>query len=144
VSCYVESNEADFVSSPLKTGVPGLPRTNSYHSAFIEDTKMQGSGYSLDGTHISYNSKSHRFSQVTCPRLATGGCATDGVDAAVDQSIVPFASTIKLGGDGTRKASDTGGRFRGHVYRVDEYFGHRRRDCLKFGRQTRAVDLLSY
>lgn len=141
VTCYVVSQEADFSSTPLISGVNGLTPKSKYRSGFISDVRLQGSGVALDGTTIRYNAGGI-YSISNCPLTATGACAVDGSTAAVDFTIVPRRGAIDIFGVGGRIAQDTGGAITG--YHIDEYFGTRRSDCRTAGRRTLNVDFTNY
>ena len=141
VTCYVVSLESDFVSTPLIANVKGLPAENQYHSGFISDTRLQGSGIALDGSFIHYDGRG-RYSLQSCPLMSNGTCAVDGTSAAVDPAIIPDEGTFSIDSVGARLAQDTGGAING--YHIDVYYGTRRKQCLAAGRRSLGVTFNNY
>jgi 3D (Asp-Asp-Asp) domain-containing protein len=141
VTCYVISQESDFLSTPLVGPVNGLPATARYRQGFINDVRLQGSGIALDGTTIHYDGR-NRYSVQSCPVTTSGVCAVDGTTVAVDPSVTPLGSEISIATVGSRAAQDTGGAITG--FHIDEYFGARRAECIRAGRRSLGVDFVSY
>jgi 3D (Asp-Asp-Asp) domain-containing protein len=141
VTCYVVSSEADYLATPLIGPVNGLPAGKKYHSGFIADVKLQGSGIASDATTIHYDG-SGVYSVQNCPLTATGACAADGTTIAVDRNVIPLRSTVSIDTVGTRAAQDTGGAISG--YHIDVYFGTRRQQCVSAGRQTLSTTFEHY
>ncbi len=148
VTCYVTSDERDFLNTPLISGVRGLPSTNRYHQGFISDIVRQGSGRALDGTIVQYSAPTRSWyipTSPNCPKTSIGACAVDGTTSAVDPSVVPRSntSTIGIDGVGNRIAQDGGAWI--HAYHIDVYYGLRRRDCIAAGAQSNvSVNYVSY
>jgi 3D (Asp-Asp-Asp) domain-containing protein len=141
VTCYVLSSEQDFVSTPLIGPVKGLPKDKKYREGFIRDVRMQGSGVAIDGTNIRWNA-GNRYSIQSCPLTSTGACAVDGTTVAVDPTVIPRPSRIMIHSVGIRLAQDGGGWI--DDYHIDEFFGTRRKECEKRGRQRYRVDFSNY
>jgi 3D (Asp-Asp-Asp) domain-containing protein len=141
ITCYVISNESDFVNTPLVKKIPGLPAGNKYRQGFISDVRMQGSGQASDGTILHYDGNS-RYSIQSCARTATGACAVDGSTIAVDRTVIPLRGSVAIDTVGSRVARDTGGAIVGN--HIDLYYGARRADCRAAGRRNLGVDFISY
>ena len=144
LTCYVLSVEAspEFQSS-TRISAAGLPvGSPTYLKAFLEDTKMQGTGLGMDGKYLNYNPRTRRYTYETCPRTRSGQCAVDGETVAVDMNVVPLKSTINIAILGNRKAMDTGGAI--DENRIDVWFGAERDECRLFGnRKMSMVRVLS-
>lgn len=65
ITCYVISDERDFLETPLERNPPGLPG-QTFHRGFLSDVKLQGSGQALDGNIIKYYPKTGRFQTAQC------------------------------------------------------------------------------
>lgn len=69
-------------------------------------------------------------------RTATGTAPAQGRTIAVDKTVIPLGSKVKISGtgswDGEYIAEDTGGAIKGH--RIDVYFSNHQ-DALNFGRK---------
>jgi 3D (Asp-Asp-Asp) domain-containing protein len=141
VTCYVISNEADFLGTPLTSNVPGLPANVRYRKGFISDVKLQGSGQATSGQIIHYDGGG-TYSVQSCALTSTGVCAVDGTTIAVDPTVVPRRSTVAIDIVGSRVAQDGGGWINGH--HIDVYYGTRRSSCIAAGRRTSSVDFSNY
>lgn len=143
VTCYVSSFEGDFTDSPLESKIPGIPPDEKYHTGFLRDVKLQGSGRAKNGKVIRYDSTRSVFAFDTCERSASGTCVIDGESMAVDPQIIPWMSKVEiLGGIGNRVANDKGGAIK--LYRIDLYYGKRRHECIQLGKRIFNVNLISY
>lgn len=71
---------------------------------------------------------------------STGEIARAGTTIAVDPSVIPYGSTVKINGH-TYIAQDTGGAIRSN--RIDVYFADHQ-EALEFGRQKAEVFLKTY
>jgi 3D (Asp-Asp-Asp) domain-containing protein len=142
VTCYTIANETDAPASPTSTKVCGLPPKQVYRSAFLVNTKRQGSGKALDGSIIHYNARNSCYNIDTCARTASGACATAGTTIAVDFAVIPRRSSVSVAVIGQRQAQDTGGKIRGD--HVDEYLGPQPKLCAQLGRRHSGVTLLNY
>jgi 3D (Asp-Asp-Asp) domain-containing protein len=141
VTCYTIADEAAAAASSVSTQVCGLPPQNAYRSAFLTDTKMQGSGKALDGTFIHYKGKGC-YNTDTCARTATGECAVVATTIAVDPKVIPRRSTVDVAIMGQRLAQDTGGKILG--YHIDEFVGLQGPLCKKLGLRNSAISLVKY
>jgi 3D (Asp-Asp-Asp) domain-containing protein len=141
VTCYVISDENDYLSTQSITNVCGLPPLNSYRSGFIRDVRMQGSGRALNGDIIHY--AGHQCYEILpCATTATGACAVEGTTIAVDPGVIPLRSSVNVATLGNRLAQDTGGGING--YHIDNFRGFDRPGCRAFGRQRSNIRFLNY
>lgn len=109
----------------------GLP-DGSYCTSFLADVRLQGSGTTLDGLKIHYESGSNPnwvFSVVdeftgadNRPLIPFGSCARD-------RAIIPKRTTVNLV-NYKLEANDTGGAILG--YRIDIFGGSGRQVCAQF------------
>lgn len=141
VTCYVISDENDFLATRLVTGVCGLPPQNAYHQGFIQDVRLQGSGRALNGEIVHYAGR-NCYEILPCAQTTSGACAQEGTTIAVDPKVVPLGSSVNVAILGNRVAQDTGGGI--NVYHIDNFRGMDRAGCVAFGRQRSAVRFLSY
>lgn len=150
LSCYRFSDENDFVSassptlncigyrvsgtrySGVTTNPPGLP-PGDYCTAFLADTRLQGSGITRNGTKIQYvwRSDPWRYTVVTDLRTADGQLPIPGGSVARDPEIIGgrATTTVKLE-RGDFIANDTGGAIKG--YRLDIFGGTGLSACRRF------------
>lgn len=142
VTCYTIANEKDWSTTPSSSNVCGLPEDNSYSSRFLQDVRMQGSGVTRDGTIIHYNSNQACYNTESCARTATGVCAVPGTTIAVDTTVIPRKSTVKVDILGQRQAQDTGGGIKG--YHIDDYVGEQPALCRQLGRRNSGISLSNY
>ena len=109
---YYTSLESDW--SGEKVAVDSLGN-DAYKKAFLEDTKMNGSGKAENGKYLHYDSTKKTFSYVN-PVTVTGTTPTAGRTIAVDSYYVPRKpingvwkrATVSIANIGTRTAEDGG------------------------------------
>ena len=68
---------------------------------------------------------------------ASGAKAVEGVTIAADTNILPFGTTVRIGGT-EYTVQDTGGAMKGN--RIDLYFDNHE-DALEYGRRTMEVEV---
>ncbi len=126
VTAYYTIEEADAHGPPV---VNPCGVTGTFRGGFLREIRMEGSGVALDGRTIQYDtaaSTRHVDCYMTspCPLTASGACAVAGSTVAVDRTLIPLRSTIRMSQSGLRQADDTGEAITG--YRIDLYVGHGR------------------
>lgn len=141
ITCYVISDENDFLDTKLEKGVCGLPPDDSYHSGFIRDVKRQGSGKALNGKIVHWAGHGC-YEILPCAMTSTGACAQEGVTIAVDPSVIPRKSNVNVAILGDRVAQDGGDWI--NTFHIDNFRGMDRAGCNAFGRQHSKVTFLSY
>lgn len=124
ITCYAIPPESDFLNSPL-VRAPGIPG-RKFHSGFLFQTAINGTGEALDGAYIHYKGGGW-YTIESCPRTATGVCAIDGTTVAVDPTVIPLHGKVSIDSVGDRTAQDTGDGIEG--YHVDDYWGTRFDQC---------------
>lgn len=142
---YYTSLESDW--SGEKVAVDSLGN-DAYKKAFLEDTKMNGSGKAENGKYLHYDSTKKTFSYVN-PVTVTGTTPTAGRTIAVDSYYVPRKpingvwkrATVSIANIGTRTAEDGGGAING--YHIDVYLGLGNASRLGWTSTNRVVTLLS-
>lgn len=142
---YYTSLESDW--SGEKVAVDSLGNY-AYKKAFLEDTKMNGSGKAENGKYLHYDSTKKTFSYVN-PVTVTGTTPTAGRTIAVDSYYVPRKpingvwkrATVSIANIGTRTAEDGGGAING--YHIDVYLGLGNASRLGWTSTNRVVTLLS-
>lgn len=97
-----------------------------YKKEFLEDTKMEGSGYSEDGEYIQYDSTTGKYRIVSYPQSASGTQLKVGQTIAVDNTIIPrrgseFRAKVYISDVGFRQAEDAGGAIKG--FHINVYMG---------------------
>jgi 3D (Asp-Asp-Asp) domain-containing protein len=142
MSCYLFAQESDWWNGSSCTSVtisgttysgsvtnpPSL--TGSYCSAFLAETKLNGSGVSLNGTKIHYQG-GNQYAVVSSFVGADGTPLVANGSVARDRSIVP-SGTLWLDSIGANiLANDTGGAITG--YRLDLFKGTGQAACSGFG-----------
>ncbi|HEY0172923.1 MAG TPA: DUF4157 domain-containing protein [Pyrinomonadaceae bacterium] len=129
VTSYVLANEREFSDKVMVKDPCGLK--GEFRERFLNETEkapygvtMEGSGKSLDGRYIHYNSGKKCFEVVGCAQTATSGvCATAGRTAAVNFKFIPKGTAIFIEDIGERVGEDTGGDFKGSARKIDIYQG---------------------
>lgn len=146
VTCYYVAVEANWSAQSTKNNVCGLPPKQAYRSGFLADTRMQGTGITVDGQYIHYDNKRKCYNPQKCALTASGACATAGTTIAVDPSIIPRG---KLGSQvaidilgGQRTAQDGGGWI--NLYHIDNFTGLANQACKDFGKQHSKITFLKY
>lgn len=142
VTCYAIALESDHLNDDSRTNVCGLPPNNSYKRGFLRDTVRQGTGLALNGQYVHYNSHTGCYNLETCPRTATGVCATDGTTIAVDPAVIPRRSTVNVTILGQRKAQD-GGEWINEDH-IDDFMGTRYQECVSLGGRRSTIHLINY
>lgn len=113
LSYYCIASEANDYTGAYDTTIPGI--SGYYKKAFVDDLKIQGSGYSHYGQYIKYNSGS--YSIVSYPTTYSNTNVTAGKTIAVEINYVPLyfsgstwlRAKVGIGGVGDRQAEDIGG-----------------------------------
>ena len=126
ITYYIIAKESQYTGTrnTSATGITGL-----YKSAFLQDVKMQGSGYTEDSKYIQYYQETPgvwKFKFVTSPQTATLTTPTVGKTIAVDPEYIPRLTTQRAkvtigGGVGARQAEDGGGAIK--QWHIDVFYG---------------------
>jgi 3D (Asp-Asp-Asp) domain-containing protein len=149
VTCYITALESEYSVNPTRDAtrytwcgsyVP--PSGKTYRDAFMKAVKFQGSGLGDGGEIVQYLSSQTCYYISPCPTTASGACAQVGTTVAVDDTVIPFRSSIAIDTLGPRLAQDRGGRIQG--YDIDEYGGIGKPQCSGWTNPDLGVDFQSY
>lgn len=123
ITYYVIAKEDQYTGS-YNTTAPGIS-SKQFKYAFLQDVKVQGSGYSHYGEYMQYNSSTGNFYIVTYPKTATGTSPTTERTIAVDPYYIPrltaYKAKVNITSVGDRQAEDGGGAITGR--RIDVFYG---------------------
>jgi 3D (Asp-Asp-Asp) domain-containing protein len=125
VTGYYTPFEGDY-NGPTTTNPCGLNGT--FNDRFLRVVRTEGSGRSLAGLGIQYDTAASRrrqnpcYTVTQCPLTASGTCAQAGVTIAVDRTVIPMGASVLMSQSGTRHAEDTGGAIIGK--HIDLYVGY--------------------
>jgi 3D (Asp-Asp-Asp) domain-containing protein len=125
VTGYYTPYEGDF-NGPTTTNPCGL--TGTFNDHFLRVVRTEGSGRSLGGLGIQFDTSASRhqpnpcFTVTQCPLTASGTCAQAGVTIAVDKTVIPMGANVLMSQSGSRHAEDTGGAIVGK--HIDLYVGY--------------------
>ncbi len=124
ITYYVIARE-DQYTGDYNTTASGISSTKKFKSAFLNDVKVQGSGYSHFGEYMQYNASTGNFSIVSYPSTATGTSPTIGRTIAVDPYYIPrltaYKAKVNISSVGDRQAEDGGGAITGR--KIDVFYG---------------------
>lgn len=144
MSCYIIASENDYWNgqsctsttiagttySGTTTNPPNL--TGTFCNAFLQQVRLQGSGQSLGGLLIQYNTRNSTWQVVNQIVGADGTPLVAGQTVARDRTIIPRGGVlVSLDGIGSGLlANDAGGKIKG--YRLDLFNGFGQKACANF------------
>ncbi|OPZ89409.1 MAG: hypothetical protein BWY74_02737 [Firmicutes bacterium ADurb.Bin419] len=126
ITYYVIAKESDYTGTYSTTAL-GISSSKKFKYSFLEQVKVQGSGYSHYNEYMQYNSQTGYFSIVSYPKTATGTIPTVNKTIAVDQYYIPRKSItsglakVNITNVGDRQAEDGGGAITGR--KIDVFYG---------------------
>lgn len=141
ITCYMTALESDFtglfVAASKFSWCSAPPASRSFRQKFMDSISVQGSGKSVQGEIIQYNSGRACYYFSSCPQTSSGACATVGTTAAVvvasnnpkvPPPTIPFNGLIEIDTLAEKLAEDTGGAL--ISYQVDVYNGFGQAACM--------------
>jgi len=143
MSCYMNALETDYMNGPgqcsngqSQTNPPNV--TGTFCSAFLSGVKLQGSGFSANGTALQYDvtSGTYYFPSQNTPTGADGPLIA-GQTVARNFSTIPRGQGWTVTVDGVRtdlslRATDTGDPGYITAYRLDLFNGAGKSACANY------------
>lgn len=142
---YITVKESEYSGD---VGAAAGIKDTTFYTKFLNDVRLNGSGQTLSGQFIHYNSSTGLYSYLA-PTTATGTTPTGGRTIAVDPYYIPRAkvngtwkrATVNISNIGNRVAEDGGGAIK--QYRIDVYNGIGKAGMNGWGNANRTVTLIN-
>jgi 3D (Asp-Asp-Asp) domain-containing protein len=143
----VEQKTVVYKKQQLKPIVKSVFKSNSRKLAHIEKDILEHKQIKINPNHkpMTFSATFYNVQGGTGTGITASGLKVqDGVTVAVDESIIPRFTWLKItypnGKYEIRQAQDTGGAIKG--YEIDIYYDKTTRELLQLGRQTVKVEII--